>query len=82
MYVIISFQIQLNPSTKDKLLEVLQKNFIDDSLNSTSKISNAWNLVFLMVRQHFRLLRMCVHICILRAHTIEVRIFNGTLTIL
>ncbi|XP_048776319.2 tetraspanin-9-like [Ostrea edulis] len=49
--IVVWFQLkdELNPSTKDKLLEVLQKNFIDDSLNSTSKISNAWNLVFLML---------------------------------
>ncbi|XP_056013273.1 tetraspanin-9-like [Ostrea edulis] len=49
--IVVWFQLkdELNHSTKDKLLEVLQKNFIDDSLNSTSKISNAWNLVILML---------------------------------
>ncbi|XP_062608728.1 tetraspanin-9-like [Saccostrea cucullata] len=47
--VILWFQMRkvFNEETKEALLKSLQENFIDDSLNSTNDISNAWNYAFL-----------------------------------
>nr|XP_022320058.1 tetraspanin-9-like isoform X2 [Crassostrea virginica] len=45
-----TMQNQLNSAVKDEMVKLLQSNFKEDSLNSTSQVSNGWNYLFLTLK--------------------------------